>query len=169
VAAALDAFQVVFERYRDDVWRLCAGQVGVERAHDCFQETMLAALRAYPQLRDPDAVKPWLLRIAARKCLDAHRAAARDPIPTEQIELGGVIDESSQDTELLELLSGLPEKQRLAVSYRFIADLAHREIAALMDISEAAARRNVYEALNTLRARLDHGSGRIHSSERRRA
>ena len=169
MAAELDAFQVVFERYRDDVWRLCASQVGVERAHDCFQETMLAALRAYPQLRDPDAVKPWLLRIGARKCLDAHRAAARDPIPTQQIELGGVIDESSQDTELLGLLSSLPEKQRLAVSYRFIADLAHREIAALMDISEAAARRNVYEALNTLRARLDHGSGRIHSSERRRA
>ncbi|MCA1678980.1 MAG: RNA polymerase sigma factor [Actinobacteria bacterium] len=169
MAAELDAFQVVVERYRNDVWRLCASQVGVERADDCFQETMLAALRSYPQLRDPNAVKPWLLRIAARKCLDAHRTAARDPIPTQEIELGGVVDESSQDPGLLELLSGLPEKQRLAVSYRFIADLAHREIAALMEISEAAARRNVHEALNTLRARLDYGPGPPDSEAGRRA
>jgi DNA-directed RNA polymerase specialized sigma24 family protein len=45
----------------------------------------------------------------------------------------------------------LPDKQRLAVAYRFVADLAYREIGAAMGTSEEAARRNVFEGLRRLR------------------
>ena len=47
---------------------------------------MLSALRAYP---GPRGTRPnlrgWLLRIAERKALDAHRAARRRPIPVEEV------------------------------------------------------------------------------------
>jgi DNA-directed RNA polymerase specialized sigma24 family protein len=48
----------------------------------------------------------------------------------------------------------LPEKQRIAITLRFRGDLTHREIGNTMRISEAAARRNVFEGLKSLRERI---------------
>ena len=60
------------------------------------------------------------------------------------------------DDELWARVRALPDKQRLAVGYRFGADLSYAEIAALLECSEAAARRSVFEGLRTLRRQLDH-------------
>ena len=49
----------------------------------------------------------------------------------------------------------LPEKQRQAVSLRYLADLSHKEIAEIMGTTDAAARRNVFEGLTRLRKQLD--------------
>ncbi len=155
----LEPFQTVVEHYGGDVWRFCASQVGVARADDCFQEAMLAALEAYPRLRNSGAVRSWLLRIAARKAIDAHRAAARDPVPDPNVEPGTSEPPEPRDQGLFRMVRRLPDKQRFAVSYRFVADLAYREIGALMDTSEAAARRNVHEGLKTLRRRLNPTKG----------
>jgi DNA-directed RNA polymerase specialized sigma24 family protein len=40
------------------------------------------------------------------------------------------------------------------VALRYLADLSHREIAAVMETSEEAARRNVFEGLRQLREML---------------
>jgi RNA polymerase sigma factor (sigma-70 family) len=156
---SLEPFQAVAERHAVDVWRFCASQVGVEREDDCCEETMLAALEAYPTLRDPGAVRTWLLRLAARKALDAHRAAARDPVPDPEVDPGSADPTEPADSGVFCLVRRLPEKQRVAVSYRVVADLTYREIGALMDTTQAAARRNVHEALKTLRRRLEATKG----------
>ncbi|HEY3435582.1 MAG TPA: sigma factor, partial [Solirubrobacterales bacterium] len=57
------------------------GAVGRDGAEDCFQETFLAALRAYPQLDDARNLRGWLLTIAHRKAIDFHRAKGRRPVP----------------------------------------------------------------------------------------
>ena len=48
----------------------------------------------------------------------------------------------------------LPDKQRAAVALRFAADLRYREVAAAMETTEEAARRNVHEGLRKLRERV---------------
>jgi len=114
---------------------------------------MLAALRSYGQLRDPRAIRAWLFSIAARKAIDAHRASARAPTPSGELdEQAGAEDTSTGDEALWERVGALPEKQRQAVILRYRADLTHREIAQVMQISEPAARRNVFEGLKQLRA-----------------
>jgi RNA polymerase sigma factor (sigma-70 family) len=160
---AVEPFQRVAERHTAEVWRFCASQVGVQRADDCYQETMLAALRAYPQLRDQRAARSWLLRIAANKALDMHRGGAREPQPSAQPELDAPAPQQTparrelagvEDSPLLAQVRMLPVKQRQALAYRYLADLAYREIGMLMQTSEQAARRNVHEGLKTLRERL---------------
>ncbi len=136
--------------------RFCAAQVGPDRAEDCFQETMLSALRAYHQVRDPEAIRSWLFSIASRKAIDAHRARARGPEPMADVELLPTTDERDpSDGVLWQHVRRLPPKQRQAVSLRYVADLSHREIAVVMQTSEAAARRNVYEALVHLRSHVE--------------
>jgi RNA polymerase sigma factor (sigma-70 family) len=72
-------FQQVLDAHRDLVWRVCAAAAGRPDADDCFQETWLAALRAYPRLEPGANVQAWLVTIAHRKAIDAHRARAAVP------------------------------------------------------------------------------------------
>ena len=151
---ALPPFEEVVELHGPAVLRFCAAQAGADRAEDCFQETMIAALRAYADLREPAAIRSWLFSIAARKAVDAHRARARFPEPVADPEPPGVEQEPVPgDGALWRDVRDLPPKQREAVALRYVADLSHREIAGVMGTSEAAARRNVFEGLAQLRAR----------------
>ncbi len=149
----LAPFEEVVELHAADVWRFSASQVGRERADDVFQETMLAALAAYPSLRDPRAVRSWLLQIAARKAIDAFRAGARAPVPVGEVgEIAGEAPPPEpREEELWTRVRALPEKQRRAVALRFLLDLAYAEIGAAMETTAEAARRNVFEGLRTLR------------------
>jgi RNA polymerase sigma factor (sigma-70 family) len=147
----LPPFQDVLDRHGRDVYRVCVAVAGPAHADDCFQETMLAALAAYPRLRDPGVVRTWLLTIASRKAIDAHRRRAREPVPVAEPDAGAAPDRAAPDAALWARVRELPDKQRLAVAYRFVADLAYRDIGEAMGTSEEAARRNVFEGLRTLR------------------
>ena len=61
-------------------------------------------------------------------------------------------DRGGYDAELWGRVGALPPKQRAAVVLRFALDLRYREVGEALDCSEAAARRNVHEAVRTLRA-----------------
>ena len=148
----LPPFERVVEAHGPALLRFCALEAGPGGADDCFQETMIAALRSYGSLRDGDAVRSWLFAIAARKAVDAHRAAARRPLPVEDVPaLAGAVEPVYRDEALWERVRALPDKQRQAVTLRYLADLSHREIAEVMGISEPAARRNAFEGLERLR------------------
>jgi RNA polymerase sigma factor (sigma-70 family) len=149
----LPPFEQVIELHGQAVLRFCSAQVGAERAEDAFQETMLAALGAYDGVRDPGAVRSWLFAIAARKAVDAHRARAREPEPVADPEPAPAsAGPAVFDAGIWRLVGSLPVKQRTAVGLRYLADLSHAEIAEVMETSVEAARRNVFEGLQRLRA-----------------
>jgi RNA polymerase sigma factor (sigma-70 family) len=151
----LPPFATVLAQHGPALLRFCRGQAGPDRGDDVFQDTMLAALRAYEGVRDPDAVKTWLFSIAARKAVDAHRAAARAAIPMADPEVVDRASSPAGEDAIWADVALLPEKQRQAVTLRYMADLSHREIATVMEISEAAVRRNVFEGLRRLRRELE--------------
>jgi RNA polymerase sigma factor (sigma-70 family) len=155
VASVLPPFERVVELHGRALLRFCSAQVGAQRAQDCFQETMLAALRAYPDVRDAGSIRAWLFSIASRKALDLHRDRARAPEPVEDPELlGGTRAPAQRDPALWARVRGLPPKQREAVALRYLADLPYREIARIMRTTDAAARRNVFEGLARLRKEI---------------
>jgi methylated-DNA-[protein]-cysteine S-methyltransferase len=81
VSEPLPPFQRFLDTHRGEVWRLIRASVPAAEADDCFQETFIAALRAYPRLRSDSDLRAWVLTIAHRKTLDAHRARARRALP----------------------------------------------------------------------------------------
>ena len=102
-------------------------------------------------------MRSWLFSIAARKAIDLHRERARAPQPADDLEALAIAGapEAPQDAALWARVRELPEKQRQAVSLRYLADLSHKEIAEIMGTTDAAARRNVFEGLARLRRELD--------------
>ncbi|HUH80692.1 MAG TPA: RNA polymerase sigma factor [Solirubrobacteraceae bacterium] len=154
-------FQVFLDQNRDAVWRFLVSSVGPSEADDCFQETFVSALRAYPRLRPGSNLRAWVLTIAHRKALDCHRGRARRALPVAGVEALDTRSPYAQadtaqpaDAELWGAVRELPPRQRSAVVLRFLADLAHREIAAAIGCSEDAARRSLHEGLQKLRAQV---------------
>ncbi|MGN6558183.1 MAG: RNA polymerase sigma factor [Solirubrobacterales bacterium] len=152
---ALPPFQTVLDEHSAAVMAILRGAVGREGAEDCFQETFLAALRAYPKLEDGRNLRGWLLTIAHRKAIDHHRASGRKPVPVAEPAEVAVEDAApAADDGLWAAVGALPPKQRAAVSLRYGSDLPHNEIAAALGCSPEAARRSLHEGLKRLRKEL---------------
>src|SRR5256885_15354287 len=86
---ALPPFQLALDQHRDSLARFLAATVGPQEADDCLQETLIAALRAYPRLRDGSNVRAWLFTIARNKAMDEHRARVRRPVPVPEADPSG--------------------------------------------------------------------------------
>jgi RNA polymerase sigma factor (sigma-70 family) len=154
ISAGPPPFQLFLDANREEVWRFLAASVGPVEADDCFQETFIAALRAYPKLREHSNLRAWVLTIAARKAIDAHRARSRRALPVAEpaaIDVRQSASAAEPDEALWAAVESLPERQRSAVVLRCVADLAHRDIAAAIGCSEEAARRSLHEGLSRLR------------------
>lgn len=156
-AVNLPPFQALLHAHGTDVHRFLTALVGREDADDCYQETWLAALRAYPKLRDASNLRGWILTVAHRKAVDHVRTRRRTPQPTDPLPdrpdprpLEPALPEDADDG-LWSSVRALPDKQRTAVVLRYVSDAGYGEISSVMGISEDAARRNVHEALKRLR------------------
>jgi len=53
---SLPPFEQVLTEHGPGLLRFCVSRAGAADGEDVFQETMLSALRGYPQLRDAEAV-----------------------------------------------------------------------------------------------------------------
>ncbi len=148
----LPPFQQLLDAHGRDVHRFLIATVGRRDADDCYQETWLSALRAYPRLRESSNLRGWILTIAHRKAIDFVRSRRRAPVPSAEPPETPVVDHREGfDNALWASVRELPAKQRTALAMRFVADAAYSEIAGAMGTSEEAARRNVHEGLKRLR------------------
>jgi|SRR5581483_1542983 len=150
----MQPFEAVVEEQGAMVMRICRALLGPAEADDAWSETFLAALRGYPDLRPGSHVTGWLATIAHHKAIDLLRARARRPQPAAdpgEHRSGITAGPEPADTELHGALAQLPDKARLAVVYRYLADLSYADIGALLECSEAAARRNASDGIAHLR------------------
>ena len=152
MAVRLPPFQALMDEHREDVYRFLVASLGRDDADDCFQETFIAALRAYPRLKSAKNLRSWLFTIAHRKAIDSHRARARRAVPVEEVPEEAVTENPlNGEPELWRAVRDLPTKQRAAVLHRYVNDLAYVDIGEVMGCSEEAARRSVHEGLKKLR------------------
>jgi RNA polymerase sigma factor (sigma-70 family) len=173
----LPPFQSLLDEHAADLHRFLVASVGPHDGADCFQETVIAALRAYPGLRHADNLRGWLFTIAHRKVIDHARARQRRATPlanlpealvpgpggagtagapgdgAADVVADGVVD-ALADAELLTAVRELPAKQRSAIVQRYLLDRPYAEVAAVIGCSEEAARQNVRAGLQRLRRDL---------------
>src|SRR5947209_5420139 len=153
----MQPFDSVVSEHGAMVMRVCRALLGPVEADDAWSETFLAALRAYPELRPGSNVAGWLATIAHHKAIDQLRARGRGAEPVADLgqgHFGADPGPEPADTELHRALGTLATKQRLAVVYRYLADLSYGDVGALLECSEAAARRNAADGIARLRRSL---------------
>ena len=148
-----EPFEKVVARHGETVLRVCRVLLGVHDAEDAWSETFLAALRAYPDLPGTANTEAWLVTIAHRKAIDVLRARKRQPAPVGEVPeapttLGVPGD---QDADLWQAVAALPDKQRQAVAYHYVAGLPYAEIAPILGGTTDAARRAAADGIKNLR------------------
>ena len=156
-AVKLPPFQELLDSHGREVLRFLIATVGAGAADDCYQETWLAALRAYPRLQEHSNLRSWIFTVAHRKAIDHVRRERRHAIPVGELPERPAAPPGEPDGDLWARVRELPRKQRAAIALRFVVDARYAEIAEVMETSEEAARRNVHEGLKRLRK--DYGNG----------
>jgi RNA polymerase sigma factor (sigma-70 family) len=145
-------FEAVVAEHARTVLRVCRAVLGPTDADDAWSETFLAALHAYPGLPADANVEAWLVTIAHRKAIDVTRGAARRAVPVADVpnrpEQSGTDD---RDLDLTRSLAALPDRQRYAVIYHYLAGLPYRDVAGVIGGTADAARRAAADGIANLR------------------
>ena len=161
--ATAQPFQAFYVARRAAVLRLLVGMVGPDAAQDCFQETFLKALRAWPPPEQGARLDAWVLTIAHRTAIDELRRRRRE-IVVEAVPEQLVDDRSDQvlarldAADLWAAVAVLPPKQRAAVVLRSVLDLSHAQVARVLGGSEQSARRAFADGIGALRAHATDGT-----------
>lgn len=131
-------------------------------ADDVVQESLMQAWKQLDNLRDPAAVKSWLLRIVGTRSID-HLRKRRNDVALDEAET--LADASSgpriQDPEstavnasrvdaLKSALQRLPEEQRRCWVLKEFNDLSYEEIALTLNISPDSVRGRLARARTAL-------------------
>ena len=150
----LPPFQALLDDHAASIHRFLVGLVGPVEAEDCFQETFLAALRAYPRLEPGVNLRAWIMTIAGRKAIDHGRRRGRSAIPVAELPEVTAPETPNGEPGLWRAVRALPAMQRAAIVHRYVLDRSYREIAEALGCSEEAARANAHEGRKRLRREL---------------
>ena len=163
LAPEADATRALYERYANQVFRFCLHQLGSrEEAEDAVQSTFLNAFRGIKRGVVPELEAAWLFKIAHNVCLSRRRSAWRrgrieSPADFELIEELAPAPTRRGDEliGLQDVLERLPETQRRAILLREWQGLSYREIAAELEVSQAAVETLIFRARRSLASGLE--------------
>jgi RNA polymerase sigma-70 factor (ECF subfamily) len=169
-----EAFQRLLERYRTRVFGRLFRQVGDrEEAEDLTQDVFLRLYRYRRRYQPRAKFATWLFHITQNVARNALRSKRRRPcVPLGLVargEEGSFLDQvlpdrsesPSRPLEREELarrvrsaVSGLADRQRIALELHQFEDRSYIEVAAEMDMTPKAAKSLLYRARNQLRENL---------------
>jgi RNA polymerase sigma-70 factor (ECF subfamily) len=124
-------------------------------ARDLVQITLEIASRRIGELRDPFALRSWLLAIQAREAFRLRRRLARFiHLGPTVLELQGSPGPDSDVIALRAALPKLPPRARVAVVLHYLGGLSVAEVALAMKISENTTKGHLKAGLARLREEL---------------
>jgi RNA polymerase sigma-70 factor (ECF subfamily) len=161
-AGDLDAFErlvVLHQRAALQVAYVIAGP----EAEDAAQEAFVKAFRALGGFRSGSPFRPWLLRIVANEARNQRRGATRRAgLALRLAERPSGVERSPEEAalgaisraELVRAVSGLPERDRLTLAYRYFVGLSEAEMATAMSCRPGTVKSRLARALGRLRQAL---------------
>jgi len=155
----LVAFEQLAERSMPEAYRLAAAIVGPDDARDVTQDSLLAAWRELPNLRQAARFDSWLRSIVMNRARNALRSRKRHPtVALIETHPGGPIEEpmgaTHQRLALESAFGEVPLEQREVLVLHYLLDLPLREVAATLRIPEGTAKSRLHAGLRVLRTGL---------------
>lgn len=124
-------------------------------AEDVMMDTLLTALDRGSSLRDPSAIRRWLLKIATNEALGRQRRFRRVTWLHLVPDVAGPAMDRTEHVALVQGLAALPIRSRAAVVLHYYADLPVAEVAAVMGTSQNTVKSQLRTALARLRELLE--------------
>src|SRR5712691_6003814 len=169
-ATALEAEQTraLYEQYSRRIFGYCLRRLpSREEAEDAVQHTFMNAFGGLRKGVVPRSEAAWLFKIAENVCRERRRSAwrrgrvesAQDPDALQNL---AVAPQGSHDelAGLADALAELPPNQRRAILLREWQGLSYKEIAAELELTDAAVETLLFRARRSLARKLDRSRGR---------
>jgi RNA polymerase sigma-70 factor (ECF subfamily) len=143
-------FGELIERHEREIFAYALRLTGTRAdAEDLYQETFLAAFRAWPPPRR-EGERAWLYRIATNKAIDGSRKR-RATVSLHDLRLAAPDRDGVTAMDLANAVRRLPAGQRAAFVLRAVEGRPYREIADALGCNEEAARARVSEAMKKVK------------------
>ncbi len=162
------AFDLLFYRYRDGVYRLSlAITKDPQAAEEVVVDTFARAYHALARLEPDDTLRPWLYRVAINESYD-HRPRGVAQTPLDLAEELAMPDDGSparmaeraeERRVVLAAVGALDEKHRAVVALHYLGDLPLAEIALIVGAPVGTVKSRLHYALRTLRVHLAQHPG----------
>ncbi|AKU19175.1 hypothetical protein VV02_21470 [Luteipulveratus mongoliensis] len=128
-------------------------------AEDLVQETLAKVIDKWDQVDASTNPGAYVRRMLANTYISQRRRFASHEVVSDDAVSGGLRavpdpQERLVDRDLLRsMVTTLPRQQRVIVALRYYEDQSVKEVAQIMEISEAAVRSSCHKALTSLRER----------------
>ena len=159
-ASVNEKFDALANRHRDAVYaqlvRLCSSR---EDAEDSLVEALVRAHEAIDTLRDEEAFRGWLAKIARRVCFRlTNRTELRifEEIVDQGVDPQLELESNQLKHCLLEAVNGLSDKLHVAYTICDLEEVKESEAAERLNISLAALKSRLHRARTHLRTSLEN-------------
>ena len=140
-------YRAEFPRVLGAMTMLCGDP---ETARDCASEAFARALERWSRVGKMESPGGWTYRVALnvmrrrgrRASLEAKLLRRYRPTESHEIPLS--------DHQVWNAVRALPDRQRTAITLRYVADLPEREIAEAMGVSPGTVASNLHDARKRL-------------------
>lgn len=169
------AFEALIQRYDKRVFTIAASYVeSSDDAKDIYQEVFLRVYKGLSKFELRSEFSTWLYRITTNVCLTHHARGRRHAHSSLDREMGeedgqshqlkdtlrgeSQTDEHAMSTEISQniqqAMEALSPRQRLVFTLRHYEGYKLREIAAMLDCSEGAVKKYLFDATARMRKQL---------------
>ena len=162
-----DAFQLLFEAYKDKVFSIAVYSIGGDRAvaDDITQQIFLKLFTAIRQFRGESEFTTWLYRLVVNACLDERRRRKRWLPWGDTVAMNNPGERKPQEKQFARLevaeavreaIGELKPKFRLPILLKYIEGLSYEEIANVMGCSKGTVASRLNRGHSQLAKRLSH-------------
>jgi RNA polymerase sigma factor (sigma-70 family) len=155
-----NAWNEFVERFSRYVYAICSRgfRLAPHDAEDVFQEVFARAFERLGELRNDEAVRPWLAQLTRRLCIDRLRLLARDtPSDAEQDEreIDDVLAQLDEAMAVRSALDKVGDPCREILDRFFCRDESYRTIGDLLGIPAGTIASRISRCLEKVRTELD--------------
>jgi RNA polymerase sigma-70 factor, ECF subfamily len=160
------SFEALYQGHYPDVLVFLCFLVGSrEVAEDLASLVFEKAFVHFADVEKTETAAPWLYRIARNCSIDYFRrrkqGVSLEQLSTEEhphvASLEDLVVANDEQRYLLTQLQRLPERERVVIGLKFVANLSNREIARVLQIPEGTVGSLLYRSLRRLRSLLTEG------------
>jgi RNA polymerase sigma-70 factor (ECF subfamily) len=163
LAGRADAASALYERHVEGIQRLVFRLMGPDtEIEDVVHDVFLRALESIARLRDPAALRPWLIGIAIRvvririqKRMRQRWLKVMPPESVPEVATTPDMDLGEALRDVYAILQQLPPDERIALVLHRVEGLALEEAAASCETSLATFRRRLARAESKFFARAE--------------
>jgi len=163
LAGRADAASALYERHVEGIQRLVFRLMGPDtEIEDVVHDVFLRALESIARLRDPAALRPWLIGIAIRVVRIRIQRRMRQrwlkvmpPESVPEVATTPDMDLGEALRDVYAILQQLPPDERIALVLHRVEGLALEEAAASCETSLATFRRRLARAESKFFARAE--------------